>query len=496
MNIAEYFLKKGYLVNSGFNVEGAYFFDDENVFSEELVLENIGEYKFDNIVVKEVEEKKIEVIENKEDKIVLDVDNNEKRNIKIVRCYREDSRKREVGDFVTLMKYKFEYLKNILLNREELQDTLSINKVLERKDREYVSIIGIVKEKRENKTGSFTLTLEDVTGEIRVLFKKDSEFFDDVKDIVLDEVIGVTGSKGDDIVFVNNFYIPDIPIYNELKKYDEEEYVVFTSDVHVGSNVFFEDNFKKFISWLNLEYGNEKQKEIAKKVKHVFIAGDLVEGIGIYPGQEKDLKTQDIYEQYEEFAKYVNSIRKDITVVLIAGNHDAVRLAEPQPVVDNKTAPSLYKNENVIFTTNPSVVNICAKDGFPGFNILLYHGYSFVYFSEEVESIRKNGRLDRCDLIMKFLLQRRHLAPSHGSNLYIPDSNNDNLIIDMIPDFFVSGHIHKVSATNYRGITLLNCGCWIDQTEYQEKQGMIPDPNRIMVANLQTRDIKILNFGD
>ena len=97
---------------------------------------------------------------------------------------------------------------------------------------------------------------------------------------------------------------------------------------------------------------------------------------------------------------------------------------------------------------------------------------------------------------MKFLLQRRHLAPSHGSTLYIPDPEKDHLLIDKIPDFFVTGHIHKTQVLNYRGVTAIGCGCWTGQTENQAKRGIVPDPNRVTLVNLQTREVKILNFGD
>ena len=296
-------------------------------------------------------------------------------------------------------------------------------------------------------------------------------------------------------MFVNEILFPDVPVNNELKKSDREEYVVFTSDLHVGSKVFFENNFLKFISWLNGEYGGEEHKEIAKKVKYLFIGGDLVEGVGVYPNQDKDLIIQDIYDQYNKLTEYISKIRKDLKIITIGGNHDALRLSEPQPIVDKKIAPGLYELENVLFLTNPSVVNIFSRDGFPGFNILLYHGGSFPYISENVDSIRKNGRLDRPDLIMKYLLQRRHLAVSHTSTLYVP-GNEDHLVIDRVPDFFISGHIHKTVVNNYRNVTLIGCGCWTDQTENQEKRGIVPDPNRVILVNLQTREVKILNFED
>jgi len=71
----------------------------------------------------------------------------------------------------------------------------------------------------------------------------------------------------------------------------------------------------------------------------------------------------------------------------------------------------------------------------------------------------------------------------------------DPLVIDKIPDFFVTGHIHRTTAKNSNNVTLLNCSCWIGQTQYQEKVGLKPQPARLPIVNLKTREIKILKFG-
>ncbi|NQU79379.1 DNA polymerase II small subunit, partial [Candidatus Woesearchaeota archaeon] len=93
-------------------------------------------------------------------------------------------------------------------------------------------------------------------------------------------------------------------------------------------------------------------------------------------------------------------------------------------------------------------------------------------------------------------MQRRHLAPTHKSTLYLPDTDKDSLVIDKIPDFFVTGHIHRVAASNYRNITMLSCSCWLEKTEFQEKLGLHPQPGRAILVNLQTRKVKILKFYD
>ena len=431
-----------------------------------------------------------------EEQIQENIKDENNSNVIILKDYNDLEKKRDVETFTNYFRQRYAALKNILISRPELQNAISINRLQNKSGHEKVVIIGLVSDKRLTKNGNLLFVLEDSTGTISVVFSKNKPFFSNANDVLLDEVIGVTGLNGDKIIFADNLYFPDVPSNNQLKKFDEEIYIAFTSDMQVGNKLFFEKNFLKFIDWLNMDRGDERQKELAKKVKYLFIPGDIVEGVGVYPGQEEDLLIQDIYKQYDKFAEYIGKIRKDIKIVISPGNHDAIQIAEPQPAFDKNLAPALHELPNVYITTNPSLVNICSTKDFSGFNILMYHGFSFIHVAENVDTIRKLGRLERPDLIMKFLLQKRHLAPSHTSTLYLPNAKEDSLIIDKVPDFFISGHLHKSIAANYKGVTTVNCSCWIDSTEDQERRGVIPDPCKVILVNLKTRDIKILNFKE
>jgi len=171
-----------------------------------------------------------------------------------------------------------------------------------------------------------------------------------------------------------------------------------------------------------------------------------------------------------------------------------VHLAEPQPVFYKEYSPGLFEMPNVTLVSNPALINIGKKVGFPGFNVLMYHGYSFDYYVANVDSIRNQGGYHRADLIMKFLLRKRHLAPSFGSTPYFPGHEEDPLLIKKIPDFFISGHIHYSSISNYRGITMICGSCWQGKTSYQEKLGHEPEPGRVPVVNLKNREVKLLKF--
>jgi DNA polymerase II small subunit len=419
-----------------------------------------------------------------------------KPTVEIIFSYKAEPKKREVKDFMGFFTSRYNTIKPMLQNRKELQNLTSINRLNQKREREQVAIIGLVTDKQLTKTEKVILTVEDLTGYIKIIVSQNSDSYDLAKETVLDEVLGIVGTSAGEVIFASKLILPDIPLYKEMKKAPDETYALFLGDFHFGSKLFLKEPFEKLMNWIKGEQGNEKQKQIAEKTPYIFMAGDLVEGVGIYPNQENDLEIKDIYEQYNEFAKHLSRIPSTKQIIICPGNHDAMRIAEPQPPLYQDFAEAVWNLPNVTMVSNPAYVNIHKSADFPGFDVLLYHGFSFIYYADAVESIRSKGGQRRSDLIMKFLLQRRHLAPTHTSTLYLPDAQRDSLVIDKIPDFFVSGHIHRTSAANYRNVTLLNCSSWLKMSEYQEKVGLIPQPGRALLVNLQTRKVKVLKFYD
>lgn len=518
--IVSFFLDKGLLLNS----ELLNYLEDQNNFDEFLriinstdshkeiaVLSEKARFLFSQSGEKNINWMELEKIAVKSEKKGNNINfiydsiasgvktlKNEKKvhPVQIIFSYNESPKKREAADFIQYFNSRYSMMEKILRNRQELQSTISISRLSNKKEREQVSIIGMVKDKQSTKNGNYILTVEDMTGEIKVLVSKNKpDIFAMARNIVLDEMLGVLGINGGGIIFAVNIICPDIPVSENMKRCNDEAYALFLSDIHVGSNNFLKEDFNKFLKWINCNLGNEMQKNIASKVKYIFIIGDLVDGCGVYPGQEKELEIKDIKEQYKVFAGLISTIPSNINIIISPGNHDAMRLAEPQPPIYRDFAEQLYALPNATIVSNPAIVNIHASEDFKGFDVLVYHGYSFDYYMAEVESIRNKGGYDRVDLLMKFLLQKRHLAPSYTSTLYVPDVEKDCLVIDKVPDFFVSGHIHKSAAANYRNITLISGSCWQSKTAYQEKVGHIPEPSRVPMVNLQTRQVKILKFG-
>jgi DNA polymerase II small subunit len=424
-----------------------------------------------------IEIKKEKYAENK----ILEIYEN---NLKVVSPSIVPARKIEVMDFVKHFRDRYIEIKQILQERSELQNLSSIDKINGQKQN--VSVIAIVSDKRITKNKNILLEIEDLTGRCFALINQNKqELYKRAEGIILDEVIGLKCSGSREMLFVNDLVYPDAAIF-EKKRSSEEVYALFTSDVHLGSDKFLEENFLKFIDWIN---GKINPTPEIKKIKYLFLVGDNVDGVGIYPGQELSLKIKDMKQQYNRLAELLGMIRKDIRIVISPGQHDSVRVAEPQPAIGEDYGSALYELPNVTLVTNPCYVSLVE-----GFDILMYHGASFSGFINNMDSLRVVAAHKKPTLVIKELLKRRHLAPSHSSVIYIP-GEKDPLIIRKIPDIITTGDLHHTDIDSYNNILMISNSCWQSQTPYEEKQGNIPDPCKVPMLNLKTREIKILDFS-
>lgn len=406
--------------------------------------------------------------------------------IKIISSSLVFPKKIEVKDFVSHFKNRYEQIRNILQERN-LENLKSIRRLGAERETQYI-IVSIV-EKRQTKNKNLVFEVEDLTGRTRVLVNEGKkELFEQCKDILVDEVVAFNVSGNKEMLFANDVVFPD-SILGEKRKAENEVLVAFSSDVHVGSKMFLEENFLKFITWLNGEEGDETQRNLAKKIKYLFLVGDNIDGVGVFPDQEKLLKIPEITLQYKKLAEFLKLIRKDIRIIISPGQHDAVWVGEPQPAVGEEWAPELHKMPNVTLVTNPCLVEI---EG--GFKVLMYHGASMHGIIEEMPEIRLNYGHKSPTRVVKELLKRRHLAPMHGSCDYVPNEKKDPLVIDQVPDIVVTGDLHRQEISMYNNILLIASSCWQSITPFEEKVGNVPDPCKVPILNLKTRELKVLDF--
>ncbi|MEK6937652.1 MAG: OB-fold nucleic acid binding domain-containing protein, partial [Nanoarchaeota archaeon] len=182
--------------------------------------------------------------------------------VNIVISYENKPHKYEIKDFTNIFLSRYKFLEKILRTRPEISETLtSIGRVLGKKEKETVSIIGMVEEISQTKNGNVMLTLEDPTGKIKVLISKNHpDLLSEAKEVTEDEVIGISGMCGEKIIFADKIVWPDIPVTNVVKTCPEEIYAIFLSDFHVGSKLFCKEEFERFLQWIQGESGSASQR--------------------------------------------------------------------------------------------------------------------------------------------------------------------------------------------------------------------------------------------
>jgi len=389
-------------------------------------------------------------------------------------------------DFVKLFRNRYNVLRKILNNqRRELVNVIPINRI--KKSLSDVQLIGIVKNVKTTINGHKLIELEEETGTAMLMvLKNNNEVYHLANEIVLDEIIGVVGkiSKKGDLIIIQNIIFPDIKLQNNKHRAKDSICVAFLSDIHIGSKMFMKDEWNAFLKWINGSLGNSRQRNVASKIKYLILPGDLVDGIGIYPDQEKELSINNIYKQYESLAKQLELIPDHITLVLQPGNHDAVRPAEPQPTFE-KEIRDLFTGKNFIFVGNPCYLSL------HGVEILSYHGQSLLDYSTNIQHLNYNEPTE----VMKVMLKKRHLAPVYGGYTPIAPEHTDYMIIDRVPDIFVTGHVHISSIDNYRGVLLVNASSWQAQTSYQKMLNFIPDSAKLPIVNLKTGNATTMDFN-
>ena len=427
------------------------------------------------------EEKKVEVLRKVKRPVAAEYEGSVVVENRIV----QNGNQKTAETFVRLFEDRYRKLKDILLQRAEFKDAVSINKINDGKMNGELSVIGIVSEIIKTKNNNTILELEDPTGRLRVFLRDDAAKLADY--VVRDEVIGLRGRKASNFFYASSLTFPDVPIPTaQIKTLKDPLSAVFISDLHYGSKEFIKDIEERFLKWIN---SDDKK---ASRVKYIFIAGDLVDGIGIYPEQEGDLLIKDVHDQYELLERFVERIPEHIEIILCPGNHDAVSSAEPQPPLNKDLVPLLVQMKNVHLASNPAYVTIHAMDGMAGINVLMYHGYSFTSVMDEIVPIRKYGAKEPQHII-KEILRKRHLAPVYGSVIQAA-TEQDMLVIDKVPDIFHTGDLHSHCVDNYKGITYISSSTFQAQTSFMDRIGHVANPGKITLVHLDTRDVEVLDF--
>ena len=382
-----------------------------------------------------------------------------------------------VEGYGKLFASRFNKLKQIMSDRPEskkVKDIESVKSITKNDDELFVW--GLVSDRKSDRNIT-KITLEDPTSSMEIVV-----FEGDLKDtadtLLMDQfaMFKIVPAKNGGF-FAKEIFLPDIPEHSTNRS-KTETYAVFLSDLHVGSKYFMEQELQDLIGWIS------SADPIARKIRFIVIGGDLIEGVGVFPNQEKTLNQFTTESQLKKSFEVLDKIPKHIKVFLISGNHDAGRKALPQPAIPKMYNSELWDRENFFMLGNPSLVSL------NGVKVLMYHGQSI----DDVVRTTPGVSYDKPAAVMRHFLRARHMSPIYGSRTPIAPETEDMMVIDDIPDIFHSGHVHFVGLDMYKGVLIVNSGAWQRQTDFQESVGITPTPGMAIIVNLQTMKVYQKDF--
>ena len=384
-----------------------------------------------------------------------------------------------IGDMVNLFSERFEYLHKVISKDLGFKRTYKIAELNKQKmafKNRPCNVIGIVVDIRRTKSGGRMVELEDKTGRITVFVRKEDPA---AGTLLLVDVIGVTGKFSEDgrMFWTDRVQYPEVLPNNQNKggaDFDPVS-IAFASDIHMGSTKFLEKDWDRMVEWMNSEH------HVAKNIKYFVLSGDIVDGVGVYPGHERNITMLDVYDQYEFCARKLDELPEHITPIILPGNHDAVRPAEPQPQLE----PLIQQRFNsAVHVGNPARIDLS------GIDVLSYHGKGI----DDMVPRMAHVTYERPAEAMKEMLKKRHLAPMWGERNALSPEEEDQMLIREQPDLFVTGHTHAHQMEWYRGIPLVVSSTFQGETDFMQMLGYKPKMGLLSVYNIQNREMKAFNF--
>jgi len=382
-----------------------------------------------------------------------------------------------IEGYTLLFSSRFLKLKKIISNRPEAKMLKSISSVVTAKSNDDMYICGLLSERRVERNIT-KIILDDPSGSIETIVF-DNDLQKTAASLLSDQFVMEKisfGKKGGFIV--KEIIVPDIPEHTPNRS-KTEVYAAFLSDLHIGSMYFMEKELNDFVSWLS------SPDPVARKIRFVLVCGDIVDGVGIYPNQDKELDLVDINEQLKKTVKILGKIPKHIKIVVTPGNHDPGRRALPQPAIPKIYNSELWNQKNITMLGNPAMVSL------NGVKVLMFHGQSI----DDIVRTTPGLSYDKPAQVMRHLLQARHLSPIYGSQTPLAPEIEDMMLIDEVPDIFHAGHVHVVDLDLYRGILILNSGAWQHQTPFQAGVGITPTSGLAVLVNLKTFKVYTKDFA-
>jgi DNA polymerase II small subunit/DNA polymerase delta subunit B len=138
------------------------------------------------------------------------------------------------------LNYRYNFIRNLLTDNEELANLISINRINE--NLKAFSIIGMVIEKNDS------IIVEDGTG--RISFRAGGNNMEYVVD---DDIIGLVCEQEHGRTEVRKVVYPDIPFRKDVRKSATGKKCIFISDLHMGSPDFNKAYYQNLLKRIEVE---------------------------------------------------------------------------------------------------------------------------------------------------------------------------------------------------------------------------------------------------
>jgi len=384
-----------------------------------------------------------------------------------------------VDGYGALFASRYEKLKSVIAARPESKKVKSVESVRRSggvKDDEDAYVAGLIND-REVRDSRAEILLEDPSGVLSIPVYNE-ELQKEAGSLMRDQMAMVRLGRGKRGVFAKEIILPDTPAHVPNRS-ETGAWAALISDLHVGSKYFMEEEFRGFVGWLS------EADAVARNVRFVLICGDVVDGVGIYKDQDKELEMDTVEEQLGRLEEMLAEIPERVKIIISPGNHDPGRRALPQPAIPEKYCPGLWRRENITMVGNPAVVSL------NGVRVLMFHGQSI----DDIVRVTPGLSYDEPIAVMELLLRARHLSPIYGERTPIAPELEDWMVIGDDIDIFHAGHVHRWAVSKYRGTLLVNSGAWQRQTPFQASVGIVPNPGIAALVNLKTYELKSQNYN-
>ncbi len=425
-----------------------------------------------------------------ESKIVEKKEESFHYDIEILHGYEYTSKASSLTDFREYLRSRYERLSRRIKSRLGIPNIPTIatinSQVIPGEKPWQIYVVGIIYSKKIHES-YITIELEDPTSYLKATAIKSRKphVYNQLLRIPLDSVIGIKATMTKDRrVYIDEVYLPSIKPGDRRPPLDRDIYVALISDIHVGSRKFNEELFNQFIDLLRGEVDNYDLKEIIRNTYYLSIAGDIVDGVGVYPGQEKDLEIENLWDQYDTAYRMLKRLPSKIRVIMIPGNHDASRNSLPQPPIFKKFASKFYDDKRFYMLGNPANIRL------HGENIVIYHGD----YVQDILSSTPGLDMDDISGASRILVDTGHLASNITLNTKVFPDKVDRLVLPKETRIIHYGHTHKFNISKANDVLIFNTGTFQEQTNYQKMLKIEPDLGKIPFLNLRTLKVTVIDL--